>query len=342
VKQIPISGLFLGRLTARRMVFCLFVCLFALLEGIVSFAAIPDVHETLISIPSGVPFLQYTFRLNPLLCYFNLALAAVSLAVSVYSLGYLDGFDVRKPFEIFCFFYSLLLISFTVVFTANHAFLFLIAWRVTALSAYFLVSFDHERDESRSACILVLVMSHVGTGALMVAFLLLGTWGRNADSHAARLALTLVLFGFGVKASMIPVHIWLPAAQTVPNKVSALMSAIRIKTGIYGIIRIWFDLLGIPFLWFGPLVLTAGTASAILSVLCALIEPDLKRMQASYGRPTLAAIAWVACLFHIFNHAAIKSLLFLSAGAVVHATVSRNLERLGGLIRPMLVFGIRS
>ncbi len=149
MNQIPISGLFLGGLTsyaaaglfglaayqhrrATRYVFCWFACLGALLEGIASLAAILDAHETLISIPSGVPFLQYTFRLDPMSCYFSLALAVVSLAVSVYSLGYLDGFDVRKPLGIFCFFYSLLLISLTVVFTASNAFLFLIAWEVMA------------------------------------------------------------------------------------------------------------------------------------------------------------------------------------------------------------------
>jgi len=386
VNQTPINGLFLGglisyaaaglfglaayqRRRATRIVFCLFACLGALLEGIASVAAILDANETLISIPSGVPLLQYTFRLDPVSCYFNLALAVVSLAVSVYSLGYLDGFDVRKPRGIFCFFYSLLLVSLTVVFTANNAFLFLIVWEVMALSAYFLVSFDHERDESRKAGILFFVMSHVGTGALIVGFLLLGTWARSFDFSAFHLiAATLTpiqqgslfllfFFGFGVKAGMIPVHIWLPAAHpAAPSNVSALMSAILIKTGIYGIIRIAFDLLGIPPLWCGLLVLTAGTASAILGVLYALIEPDLKRMLAystienagiilmalggamvfrSYSRPTLAAVALVACLFHIFNHAIFKSLLFLSAGAVVHATGSRNLERMGGLIRPM-------
>ena len=150
---------------------------------------------------------------------------------------------------------------------------------------------------------------------------------------------------------MIPVHVWLPAAHpAAPSNVSALMSAILIKTGIYGIIRVSFDFLGIPPLWWGLLVLAAGTASAILGVLYALIEPDLKRMLAystienagiilmalggamvfrSYGRPVLAAIALAACLFHIFNHAVFKSLLFLSAGAVVHATKTRNMERMG-------------
>jgi hydrogenase-4 component B len=386
VNQIPVSEAFWGGLTlyaaaglvgligARqrnlvRIVACAFASLGALLEGVASFAVIKDAHETIVSIPSGTFFLPYTFRLDPLSCYFSLALAVVGLAVSIYSFGYLKGFDSKRPLGVFCFFYSLLLISMTAVFTAANAVLFLIAWEVMALAAYFLVSFEHEKDETRRAGILFFIMSHAGTGALLLAFLLLGTWAGSFDFLAFQLAaqtltpvqrgsLFLLFFlGFGVKAGMIPVHVWLPAAHpAAPSNVSALMSAILIKTGIYGIMRVSFDFLGIPPLWAGLLVLAAGTASAILGVLYALIEPDLKRMLAystiensgiilmalgaamvfrSYDRPFLAAVALAACLFHIFNHAVFKSLLFLSAGAVVHATETRNMERMGGLIRRM-------
>ena len=323
----------------------------------------------MISIPSGVFLLQYTFRLDPLASYFNLALAVVGFAVSIYSLGYLKGLDAGKPVGAFCFFYCLLLISLTAVFTAANAVLFLIAWELMALSAYFLVNFDHEKNEVRRAGTLFFIMSHAGTGALLLAFVLLGTWAGSLDFSAFHLAsqtltpiqrglpFLLFFFGFGVKAGMIPVHVWLPAAHPVaPSNVSALMSAILIKTGIYGIIRVSFDFLGIPPLWWGLVVLAAGTASAILGILYALIEPNLKRMLAystienagiilmalggamvfrSYGRPALAAVALAACLFHIFNHAVFKSLLFLAAGAVVHATETLNMERMGGLIRRM-------
>ena len=219
-----------------------------------------------ISIPSGVSFLvQYTFRLDPLSCYFNLALAVVSLAVSIYSFGYLKGFDARKPVGVFCFFYSLLLISLTAVFTAANAVLFLIAWELMALAAYFLVSFDHEKDETRRAGTLFFIMSHAGTGALLVAFLLLGTWAGSFDFSAFHLAgqtltpiqqgsLFLLFFlGFGVKAGMIPVHVWLPAAHpAAPSNVSALMSAILIKTGIYGIHAGLFRPSGNPPVVVGP------------------------------------------------------------------------------------------
>lgn len=386
MNQIPIAQTFLGGmilyaagglfgLTAARqrnlvrIMACAFAALGAVLEGVASLAAIKDVHETMISIPSGVFLLQYTFRLDPLASYFNLALAVVGFAVSIYSLGYLKGLDAGRPVGAFCFFYCLLLISLTAVFTAANAVLFLIAWELMALSAYFLVNFDHEKDEVRRAGTLFFIVSHAGTGALLLAFVLLGTWAGSFDFSAFHLAsqtltpiqrsllFLLFFFGFGVKAGMIPVHVWLPAAHPVaPSNVSALMSAILIKTGIYGIIRVSFDFLGIPPLWWGLVVLAAGTASAILGILYALIEPNVKRMLAystienagiilmalggamvfrSYGRPALAAVALAACLFHIFNHAVFKSLLFLAAGAVVHATETLNMERMGGMIRRM-------
>lgn len=352
-----------------RVLVCVLASLGALLEGIASLAVISGVGETFVSIPSGVALIQYTFRLDAVACYFNLILAAVALPVSVYSLGYLDGLAPEKPVGVLCFFYGLLLVSLTVVFTAANAILFLIAWEAMALTAYFLVSFDHEERENRRAGLLFFVMSHAGTGSLLLAFLLLGTWSSSFDFsafHQTGPALAPVqqgalflmcLLGFGIKAGMIPVHIWLPAAHpAAPSNVSAFMSAILIKTGIYGIVRVSFDFLGVPPLWAGMLVLLAGVASAILGVLYALIEPDLKRMLAystienagiilmalgtslifrAYGQTTLAAVALIACLFHILNHALFKSLLFLTAGAVVQATRTRNMERMGGLIRPM-------
>ena len=386
MNQIPITQFFLGGLllyaaaglfglvAARnrsmvRIVVCTLASVGAALEGVASLGVIGNVHATTISVPSGVFLFQYDFRLDPLSSYFSLALAVVGLAATVYSFGYLKGFDTRKHIGAFCFFYCLLLISLTAVFAAGNAILFLIAWELMALAAYFLVTFDHEQEETRRAGTLFFIMSHAGTGALLVGFLLMGNWTGSFDFaafHQAGQMLTpvrqgvlflLFFLGFGVKAGMVPVHIWLPAAHpAAPSNVSALMSAILIKTGIYGILRISFDFLGIPPLWCGVLVLALGAASALLGVLYALIEPDLKRMLAystienagiillalgaamifrSYHRPVLTAIALAACLFHIFNHAVFKSLLFLSAGAVVHGAKTRNMEHMGGLIRPM-------
>src|SRR6202030_1465853 len=167
----------------------------------------------------------------------------------------------------------------------------------------------------------------------------------------------LFFLGFGVKAGLVPVHIWLPEAHPVaPSNVSALMSGIVIKSGIYGMARVFFDFYGPPPLWMGTLVLAVGVVTALVGVLCALMEHDIKRLLAyhsienigiilmgfgsallfrSFGHPRLAALALIAGLFHTLNHAVFKCLLFLGAGAVLHSTATRNMEALGGLIRRM-------
>jgi hydrogenase-4 component B len=238
-----------------------------------------------------------------------------------------------------------------------------------ALTAWCLVSYGHQQEQTRDAGMLFLIMSHAGTGCLTLGFLLLFQATGNYDFTGFHLigahlsgfrhnaAFLLFLLGFGVKAGMIPLHIWLPAAHPVaPSNVSAFMSGIMIKAGIYGITRVLFDFLGSPPMWWGVLVLVAGITSALLGVLYALMEHDLKRLLAYHsienigiilmgigaalvfqalGRGALAAMALIAGLFHTLNHALFKSLLFLGAGAVLHSTGTCNMEHLGGLIRRM-------
>jgi hydrogenase-4 component B len=365
-----IAGLAISpRRTLGRSLVCLLAALGSLFEAVAAIQGIIHGGDTTVSMPSGVFLFEYSFRLDPLSAYFLLALASVGLAVSIYSYGYLEGFGKEKPIGVFSFFYCLLLISLTLVFTASNAVVFLIAWELMALAAYFLVTFDHENDEAKRAGSLFFVMSHAGTGALLIAFLLMGTWAGSFDFAAFRVLakdlstvrqgslFLLFLLGFGIKAGMVPVHIWLPVAHpAAPSNVSAVMSSVLIKTGIYGLMRISFEFMGSTPLWPGMLLLGLGIVSALIGVLYALIDPDLKRMLAystiensgiilltlgaalvfrSYGRSELASVALAAGLLHILNHAIFKSLLFLSAGAVVHATGTRNMERLGGLIRPM-------
>ena len=262
-----------------------------------------------------------------------------------------------------------MLLATTLVFLADNAFFFLIAWEIMALSAYCLVSFEHEKEETRNAGVLFFIMSHIGTGCLILGFLLLfqvsGSYG-FASFHALgdkmpvghrNLVFLLFLFGFGVKTGMIPLHIWLPAAHPVaPSNVSAFMSGVLIKTGIYGLTRVCFDFLGTPPNWWGVTVLTIGTVSAVLGVLYALMEHDLKRLLAYHsienigiilmglgaalmflhsGHPALATLALIAGLYHTINHASFKALLFLGAGAVLHATHTRNMEEMGGLAKRM-------
>jgi hydrogenase-4 component B len=264
-----------------------------------------------------------------------------------------------------------LLLSLTIVFTASNAFLFLIAWEVMALTAYGLVTFYHEDEATRRAGLLYIIMAHVDAGCLLLGFALLTQASGSAEfasfhASAAQLssgqqagAFVLFFLGFSIKAGVIPFHIWLPAAHPVaPSNISALLSGVVIKTGIYGMARIFFDDLGVLPAWAGVFVLILGVASAVLGVLYALMEHDLKRLLAYHsienigiilmglgsalifrvmGHPQLAAVALIAVMFHTLNHAIFKCLLFLGAGSVLHSTGTRNMEKLGGLIRPMPV-----
>jgi hydrogenase-4 component B len=321
------------------------------------------------SISSGIPLFTYSFDYDALAGFFNLTLAILAGAVSIYSISYLKGFEGRRNIGFFGFLFHLLLLSLTIVFTAANAFFFLIGWEVMALTAYGLVTFYHEDRESRRAGLLYIIMAHIDAGCLLLGFALLMHVSGSADfasfrTAAAQLssgqqAIAFVLFflGFGIKAGVIPFHIWLPAAHPVaPSNISSLLSGIVLKAGIYGMVRIFLDGLGVLPSWAGLLVLIVGVGSAVLGVLYALMEHDLKRLLAYHsienigiiliglgaalvfraaGHPQLAAVALIAAMFHTLNHAIFKCLLFLGAGSVLHSTGTRNMEELGGLIRPM-------
>jgi hydrogenase-4 component B len=324
--------------------------------------------------PSLIPYIQLTVKLDPLGAFFVLIVSVLALALSVYSFGYVRGFYGRKNVGVLAAFYNALLMATTLVFTSSNAFFFLIAWEIMALTSYCLVSFEHEQAETRNAGVLYFAMSHIGTGCLILGFLLLfqaaggngpgdysfeafRTLGEKLSPGRRDAVFLLFLFGFGVKAGIIPLHIWLPEAHPVaPSNVSALLSGVLIKTGVYGLTRVLFVFMGTPPNWWGVTVLTIGTISAVLGVLYALMEHDLKRLLAYHSienigiilmglgaalmflhtnHPVLAALALIAGLYHTINHAIFKALLFLGAGAVLHATHTRNMEEMGGLIKRM-------
>ncbi len=319
------------------------------------------------NLPCGVALFSWTVRIDPISALFGLTLGLLTISVSIYSMGYLRDWEGRRGVGLLGFFYNVLILSLTLVFSASNAFFFLLAWEVMALSAYCLVSFEHEKKETRKAGTLFLIMSHAGTGLLLIAFLVLAAFsgslefstfhrlGAALPSQAQAAVIVLFFLGFGVKAGLIPMHVWLPAAHPVaPSNISALMSGIVIKAGIYGLARVFFDFLDVPPLWAGILALTAGVISGLIGVLYALMEHDLKRLLAyhsienigiiligfgaalmfrSLGHANLAAIALIAGLYHTLNHAIFKCLLFLGAGSVLHSTHTRNMERMGGLIR---------
>jgi hydrogenase-4 component B len=320
-------------------------------------------------LPTLIPYVQFTVRLDPLSAFFGLLVSLLGFALSLYSLGYARGFYGRKNVGVLGAFFNLMLLATTLVVMADNAFFFLMVWEVMALSAYCLVSFEHEKPETRSAGVLYFVMSHIGTGCIMLGFLLLfqasggydfagfHALGDKMSPGSRDAAFLLFLIGFGVKAGIVPLHTWLPAAHPVaPSNVSAFLSGVIIKTGIYGMTRVFFDFLGTPPMWWGVTVLVIGTISAVLGVLYALMQHDLKRLLAYHSienigiilmgfgaslmflhtnHPLLATLALIAGLYHTINHAVFKGLLFLGAGAVLHATHTRDMEQMGGLAKRM-------
>ncbi len=319
--------------------------------------------------PETVAGFRFSVQLDALSAFFLLSLAALAAPVSVYGFGYIrHGAYGRSP-VLRSGLLNALLGALALIFTAGHVVLFLAAWEAGVVASYFLVTASHEEEETRHGGWLFILMSRAGAGMMYAGLLLLAASAGSLDFEkisgagnampgaAAAAAFLLLFFGFGIKAGIIPLHAWLPAAHPVaPSHVSALLSGIVIKTGIYGIARVCFDFYREMPPWAGLVVLAAGVVSGLLGVLYALMEHDLKRLLAfhsienigiilmgfggslllrAYGHPKLAALALVAGLFHTLNHALFKGLLFLGAGAVVHAAHTRNMEEMGGLIRGM-------
>jgi formate hydrogenlyase subunit 3/multisubunit Na+/H+ antiporter MnhD subunit len=250
---------------------------------------------------------------------------------------------------------------------ADDAFAFLFSWEFMSLSSWALVMAHHRDPDNRRAGYIYLVMASFGTLALLLAFgMLAGTGGgyefaaiRNAEISPAlgALVLALVLLGAGSKAGIVPLHVWLPLAHpAAPSHVSALMSGVMTKVAVYGFIRIIFDLVGTLDWWWATVVLALGGITAVMGVLYALMQHDLKRLLAYHtvenigiiyiglglalafranGLITPAALALTAALFHVLNHSLFKSLLFFGSGAVLSATGLRDMEQLGGLIHRM-------
>ena len=338
-------------------------------EAVASFLALSGAAIFAWNVPMAVPAFSWAVRLDPLSAWFNLALAVLAFAVTLYSYGYLRPLERTRHLGALGFFYNVLLLSLTLVFTASNVFFFLVAWEVMTIAAFCLIAFEHQDPETSRSAMVFLIMSHAGSGLLLAGFLLLAAFGGTQDFAsfhllASRLppfeqgAVFLLFFlGFGVKAGIVPLHIWLPDAHPVaPSNISAIMSGIVIKTGIYGMARVFFDFFGPPPLWAGAVVLAVGVVTALVGVLYALQEHDLKRLLAyhsvenigiiimgfgaalmfrTFNHPALAAIAIIGALYHTFNHATFKGLLFLAAGSVVHSTHTRNMEEMGGLIRRM-------
>jgi hydrogenase-4 component B len=342
----------------------------AIVAGIL---AVQNETTTIAILMIGLPDLPFHLRLDPLAGFFICVIGLLALFVSIYSIGYVKGFAANRSVVAFIIFYSLFISGMLMVVLADDAFFFLVAWELMAASSYFLVMYEDEKGENRRAAYLYLVIAHVGAIAILLSFGVMAGFASGFGSFQgytfeamraahypagwATTAFLLAFFGFAAKAGVIPLHVWLPEAHPVaPSNISALMSGVMLKTAIYGIVRITFDFLKVFPWWWGGIVLVLGLLSAVLGVLYALMQHDLKRLLAyhsvenigiiliglglsmiftSFHHPLLASLALIAALYHTLNHAMFKGLLFMGAGAVLHASQERNMEEMGGLIHRM-------
>ncbi|MCC6177839.1 MAG: hydrogenase 4 subunit B [Chloroflexi bacterium] len=333
----------------------------------VSLRCLLSTEVDLLVLGAPVPFATLSFRLDALSAFFLLLISLVAMAAALYAPGYIaHGHGSARGLGVAL---NGFLAAMVLVVLADSVLAFMLAWEAMALASFFLVVEDHHQAEARRAGLVYLVMTHVGGAFLLGAFLLLfahaGSLNFDAMRHAAPtlpammrdLAFLAALVGFGTKAGLIPLHVWLPRAHpAAPSYASALMSGVMIKLAVYGLLRVGWGLAGPGPAWWGGLVVAVGIVSAVLGVLYALAEHDLKRLLAfssvenigivfvgvgaglllaALGQPALAAFALAAGLLHALNHAAFKGLLFLGAGAVLQAVHTRNLERMGGLIHRM-------
>ncbi|NNH65314.1 hydrogenase 4 subunit B [Rhizobium laguerreae] len=327
-------------------------------------AAISPTSTSTLTLPIGLPWLGAHFRLDALAAFFLVVVNLGGALASLYGLGY--GRHERAPQRVLPFFPAFLA-GMNLVVLADDAFTFLLSWEFMSLASWALVMAHHRDAGNRKAGYLYIVMASFGTLALLLAFgLLAGPEGSydfaamRAAAHTsstAGIVLILLLLGAGSKAGLVPLHVWLPLAHpAAPSHVSALMSGVMTKVAVYGFIRVVFDLLGTSTAWSSVVVLVLGGGTAVLGILHALMEKDLKRLLAystienigvifvslglalafeANGMGLAAALALTAALFHVLNHSFFKSLLFFGAGAVLVATAESDMEKLGGLIHRM-------
>jgi len=315
---------------------------------------------------SLVPSAALAFKLDGLSAVFIYPALLVTAAGSLYTNGYWPVKERPGSGAWLRFFYPILAGAILLLLCSNNPFLFLMNWEVMALAGYFLVITERKSEDAHKAGFIYLVATHTGTLALFGCFALLmhaapGEYlpeavSLAADSRLSGAVFLLALFGFGFKTGMIPLHIWLPGAHAnAPSNVSALMSGVMIKMGIYGLMRVT-SFFSVPPLWWGETILGLALVSSILGVVLAIAQHDIKRLLAyhsvenigiillgfglallgrSYHNESMAALGLAGALLHVINHGLFKALLFLSAGSMIHKTGTRTLMHYGGLLRSM-------
>ncbi|MDL2280740.1 hypothetical protein LJC10_02635 [Selenomonadales bacterium OttesenSCG-928-I06] len=307
--------------------------------------------------------------MDNLSAYFVLVISLIGIAVTIYSIGYVGEYQGRKNIAWLSGLMNIFMLSMIAVVTSTSVFSFLLSWELMSLVSFLLVMYDHEKKEVRSAGYIYVVMTHLGTVFLTLSFLTLFLYtgslsfsdftalGSAIPQTTKDIIFVMSIIGFGTKAGILPLHVWLPRAHpAAPSNISALMSAVMLKTAIYGLFRMSFDFLGGGPVWWGVLLIVIGLASAFIGIVLALAENDMKRFLAysssenmglifvilgtalifkAEGQIFLGALAVTALLFHVMSHALFKSLLFMSAGSVLYATHTKDINLLGGLIKKM-------
>jgi hydrogenase-4 component B len=311
--------------------------------------------------------LSLAFRIDGLSAFFLMTIFGVCLLAAIYSFHYMNNVEKALRTATSYLFFSLLAASMALVVTADNMVTFLLSWEIMSLSSFFLVIYDHETPANRKAGYLYLIFSHVGAMFIFAAFGILyghtGSFGFDAaglTNSTKILIFVLAFIGFGSKAGVFPFHVWLPHAHpAAPSHISAVMSGVMIKTGIYGVLKMYTTLnLNTPVI--GEIVLVAGMVTGILGVVYALGQNDIKRLLAyssvenvgiiliglgigmigvALSNPIMAVLGFCGGMLHILNHAIFKSLLFMGAGVVVHKTGTKSINALGGLLKNMKITG---
>ena len=314
----------------------------------------------------------FSIGLDALSAFFLVPVLVLSALAAVYGGHYLLAYRGRKSLGGSWFFYNMFVAGMVMVVLSRTAMLFLVSWEVMSLSAFFLVTFEHEKAEVRRAGWIYLIATHLGVAFLVAVFILLGRHAGSLEFGAflaapalgggwSGLIFVLALVGFGAKAGFVPFHVWLPEAHpAAPSHVSALMSGVMIKMGLYGLLRV-LSFLGPPAAWWGLSLVFLGLLTALVGIALALNQRDVKRMLAyssienmgliglalgvglwakAGGLPSVAALGTAAALLHVWNHSLMKGLMFFAAGSVLHGTGTRDMEKLGGLMRRMPWTGV--
>lgn len=315
---------------------------------------------------SSIPLISLDIKIDNLSAFFILCLSVLVICVSLYSIGYNSHYYGKRNLGFFNFLYSTFILSMFFVMISGNAVFFYIAWEAMSLISYFLVIFESEHEENQRAGKLYLIMTHIGTAFLLIGFMIMFSYTKSFDIFGSSAAIPEVaknfmfiffFIGFGTKAGVVPLHIWLPYAHpAAPSNVSALMSGIMIKTAIYGMIRFMLCYLQIQHTWWGVVILCFGIVSAVLGVAYALMEHNIKKLLAfhsvenigiiliglgvsfiafSQNNEFLGGLALIAALLHTFNHTLFKGGLFLGAGSIQYATHTKDIDKLGGLIKKM-------